>query len=373
MSDAIRFSRYSALIRRNSGQLLLYTAVLLVLLGVVAYMALQNIQFGLPVAFISGVYFLYLILKIDEILGLSTVAYSAASGISRTADKATISADIERMLEAYEVGYPIPQEVDVVWEESAEENLLWQDNQELICLDDSDHIHKNACKSAFRFSRRHIVQPVRSFLAPPVNTGLDTFVSEDIIRSAATETTYIDPDAARGLLFEELAAKLDVDSWDAIDAVHGELNDVRDAGFFGPVLLREYAKLSEAGVPSSDVKTETRDFLMFLDEISSRSPGGAGQLAFPGQTINVGIGIVGGQRDAEFYEQLALKSFAKYETTYILAEGEKIPLLKTVHDKLKDRPGVAQWHETEYPFRDQSRFEQGYCVQYEVSAGQVGG
>lgn len=371
MGTATPYRRYYILAKRNKKELLAYILSIALILLAIVYLSVQGSWAALPAAFGGGIYSLYILLKIDDLLGISTIAYGAASNISESADKATTSSEIERILESYDIGYHLPDEVEIVWEKEVDSEILLQNDEEIISLDNSNNQNKNAGRAALQFSRRNIVNHVRVYLNEKVDYGLDAFVSEDILTNCGVETIYVDKNKAKGEIFKELVNELDIEPDDTLDQIHQELDTVRDAGFFGPVLLREYSKLSEEGFPTSDIENETRGFLRFLDALSNRSPGEEGKLAYPGESINVGIGIISGKHSKDYYKELALISFAKYDTTYILAEGDKISKAKSLHEELVDRPGVADFDETTYDFRAKSRFNKGYCAQYEVPVGQV--
>ncbi len=335
------------------------------------YLSISNSWAALPAAFGGGISTLYILLKVERLLGVSTIAYDAASNISESADKATTSSEIEHIIESYNLGYPLPDEVEVIWEEDGDSESIIQNKKEIISLDDSNHQNKNASRAVLQFAHKNIVYHVRIFLHRKIDYGLDAFVSEDILTNSAVETIHVDKNKATGKIFEELVNELDMDMTGSMNQIHQELDSVRDAGFFGPVLLREYSKLSEEGWPSEELDAETRGFLRFLDDLSNRSPGEEGKLAYPGKYINVGVGIISGEHPKEYYKELALQSFAQYDTTYILAEGDKISKAKAIHNELVGRPGVADHNVIEYDFRSNSRFDEGYCAQYEVPVGHV--
>lgn len=362
-------SRYIILAKRNSKKILLLIALFVGLLILSIYLFIRGSWFSMPIAFVNGLYTLYLLLKIDDLLGFSTVTYKNVSNISEMADKAATANEIEDILESYNIGYHLPDRVDVTWKDSVDQQSFIQNEKEIIKLDDSSHLNENVCKAVLRFTRRNIVHHVRTLLHPKVHYGLDGFVATDIFKTSDMDKEYIDVNETKGEVFQKLIEEFDEDIGTDLSQIHNELDNIRDGGFFGPVLLREYSKLSETGWPKDDVREETRDFVRFLDQLSTQA-NEKRQLAYPGDTFNVAIGIVGG-RDKEYYESLAKISFARYDTTYILAEGEYISKAEEIHDGLHELPGVNDYDTTYYEFRPDSRFDEGFCAQYEVPVGNV--
>jgi hypothetical protein len=167
------------------------------------------------------------------------------------------------------------------------------------------------------------------------------------------------------VLRDDVIDKLESDE-DLAD-IFEKLENTKQGGMLGPVLIREFNYLKDYFPPDESIKKETRDFLKFVEKHALRERGEEIPLTFSnGDHFNVTIAYIGQPPiNLRSYLKRTGEELQEGKRVYILAANEKIQYAKKLTQKSKNSSVVEEYDEVEFivPETDEREREKAYCVQ----------
>lgn len=339
---------------RNLFTIALYSLGLLVLaIVLIAGYISNNPILGYITTATVAIYLVFLLLNIFEKLGFKLDLMRRLSNIDLEIERNYIEEDVEETLNDYNLAYPLPDTYKFAWKDPEEELA---EGEVVLSLDESENQQKNLCLAALEYSQKALIPHARGFVHHEVSRSLDYFVAEDILRNNNKT------DAA-GELYNEFMDRHSGEIPEYLLTTHNAMAELRLEGMFGTALLHEYSKLPEQRL-SRELKKETVKYLFQLRDIvdsDNNEP-----MAYSGEYISVGLGIIGGNISGRKYKRLGRKSLRKYKTTCLIAEGENINLAEEIYSYFRDHPSIADKKQMYFKFSPESRYGNGYFAQVET-------
>jgi hypothetical protein len=352
MSSVNLIDKLRIFVRRNIFTITLYLLGLLIVSSVltIGYISNDPILNYVATATIA-VYFVFLLLNIFEKLGIKVNLMKKLSGINSGMERNYIEEDIENIFNQYNLAYPLPDKYKFVWKDPDEELA---EGEVVLSLDKSENQERNLSLAALEYAQKALISHARTFMHPDVSTSLDYFVAEDILRNNNKT------DAVGELYNEFMDRHGEIPEY--LTTTQNAMSELRSEGMFGTALLHEYSKLTEQKL-SPELKEETVKYLFQLQDIVDSDIDEP--MAYNGEYISVGLGIIGGNISERKYKRLWRKSLRKYKTTYLIAEGNNIGLAERIYSYFDGHPKICDKKEKYFKFSRESRYENGYFVQVE--------
>ena len=352
MSD--KTTKVKIFIERNLLSIVLYSFGLLIvtITLIVGYISNNPVLNYIATATVT-LYFFYLLLDVFESLGFKLDILQRISGINSQIEKSYVEEDIEQTLNNYDLAYPLPDKYKFTWKDP-DEKLA--EGEVVLSLDRGENQQKNLCLAALEYAQKALIPHARGFVHHDVSNSLDYFVAEDILRNN-------DKNDAVGELYNEYTDRHDGEIPEYLTTTQNAMTELRLEGMFGTVLLHEYSKLTEQRY-SSDLKQETVKYLFQLRDIIDSDKNEP--MAYHGEYISVGLGIIGGNISEKKYKRLGRKSLRRYKTTYLVAEGENIELAERIYSYFNNHPSIVDKKDKYFEFTPESSYDDGYFAQVET-------
>lgn len=230
-----------------------------------------SISTGFSVVTGVGGIFVYFIAYPEKLQQWKAIIFGTVRKYDEKLDKSYVENDIEAVvnsLNEYNFGYELESGVDVVWEKSADRQSILEDGEVIICLDTGDNQSANLARATLQYAKTGIIPGARRHIPDPVNKGLNYCVTLNML-------SRNEKDDAIRVLYEDIILPVIENSDGEVDespvkTAYERSESLRKGGFLGPVLLNEFEKLTEHGMPSDDIRSETEEFLEFLETIAER-------------------------------------------------------------------------------------------------------
>jgi len=293
--------------------------------------------------------------------------YKAGRKLDTSLDRGYVRKDIEAVVNSYDasdLGYELQHGIQLDWKREVDRSTIIDDGEVIVCLEDGDHQVQNLAIATYEYVENGVI--------PHSKRRIDICISLDILRNSGKK------EAIRQLYEEQILPTLE-EGTESIDEnpikrSYDQVEETRRGGLLGPVLLTEFEKLTEHGMPNDSIRAETEEFVDFLETISASERGEEVDLTFDGAYIEVSIGLMAQSavRDLGPYEKMAKMNLAESETSYILAVGKNIDAAKEVALKTKELPGVDSFFEIDYKLDQNSNFggeKDSYSARFERKEG----
>lgn len=253
-------------------------------------------------------------------------------------DKWYVKKDIESIINSYDksdLGYEIGNRFVIRWQNS---KTVADIDGPVLILDAGDNQTENIAKATIDYTKNGVLKESRQYLPAHISKAIDFEIAIDVLRNSKRNN------AARELYNNWLLPELE-DKYGVIPSDHPvkravqKLELLRRGGFLGPVLLTEYERLPEYGVPDGRIRQETENFMEFVVDLAMKK-GGMKPIYFDGDFYHIVIILVG-DNDYNFYVDKTVSNLSKYEVFHFLTVGRESVMDRIAKD-LSNAPGVRE-------------------------------
>lgn len=334
-----------------------------------------------PIAFpiLVIVYWLFYPEKVEL---LSSQFYRLFTKFSEKARKRTVASNIQAHIKlgkkkkffGTDMNRFLPENVKIKWIKFGDDEAILNDNEVLIRMSHKTPRKENFVRAVQAYVSEGFISDSRRYIDINVLEAADHNVISKIIRNGYGSAEN---------LFEEKFSLKYHDNIAEIRSLINDINNIDRDGLFYPIVINEFYKIGKQYHPSTPddaLIQETREFLRFILNISTKDPGMDVPLSYNGEYFKVSVHLAIGKNElSEIDEELSYKTILKsiknstkkhikdkVETIYILALGRKIDYAKDIAKQLiQEYPQLTLQDETRYK-NIKRRFKKGICVEISV-------
>lgn len=234
----------------------------------------------------------------------------------------------------------MPFRLKVEWVKNVDREAILQEEGIVIVRLGHHHneLQKALALAMHSFSSKAIIPNSRPYLSDTVVCGIDLVTTKKMLHSAK-ESGSLD------YFLDEIvtpAIAADDNLRDKCQVM--ELLDER--GFFSRILLREYKEMGRKmypRTPDGSSVGECEEFLKFLNELATRTPGEEGELDFRNNRIRVAILLVARAETMEkvgydaYIRRIQIHRKNRIETVYILGSEDNISYVRQIGELAEKR------------------------------------
>jgi len=288
------------------------------------------------------VYFLFFPEKAERV---GSWIYRFLAWIHHSFDGSYVALDIQAGIDSYAkrmnnaVDGLMPFGAKIEWVKEVDREAFLQGNDIVIKMDYRHNQDKNFVNAIATFVPKALLPYARQYIYDKIMRAIDFTVIKRMIE-VVNRVTAMD-------YFAEEILTPTIEEDPKIVEFCSTMDDLGEAGLFARILLCELLILGRKLYPrisTTEITSETREFVKFLSTIATKEKGEDVPLEFSGKFLNVTIVLIARKEKRElgdplpYIRAIQIARKAKPECIYVVAKGENIFLAQQVFKHFKQHP-----------------------------------
>ncbi len=244
------------------------------------------------------------------------------------ARKITKAINYERKRLQYGGKSVLSKDLKIKWVKSGDARSILKEDKVIVFARKYEDIDKTMAHVAYQYVKKALLPMARRYVAKELMESIDLIIIKSLIRKYSNAIIYL----------EEIYG----DQIEGIRDIAAKIEKIHELGYLTRILINQYSDLKQLfpKEPTSEIRTETKDFMKLVYRLATKSPEEDIDPIFPGRHISVALVLVGRSEKLETmglepYINFIKRNIRRIKDFYILAAGGNIAFAKLLINKLK--------------------------------------